>query len=110
MTLYGKIHVTPSDVASSIQQGLPLASTFDMERVENFRRVHSSICYESDNLLGRILLALDQNADRDAVYVIMLSDHEDAIELCIIRKSYMYDSGFRVMILLSGSEWPLDSK
>ena len=93
----------PSDVASAIQKGLTLAETFDTDQVENFRRVYFSMCYESDNLLGQILTALDQNTDRDSTYVMMVSDHgEDALEHRMIGKNNVYDSGSRVAMLLSG--------
>ena len=73
--------------------------------VEHFRRVYMSMITEADELLGRIIDALDAapGAPREQTFVMMISDHgEDAAEHRQSGKNNMYDSASRVPMIISG--------
>jgi arylsulfatase A-like enzyme len=62
-----------------------------------------SVCFEADSFLGQLIDALDESGARQETYVLMISDHgEDCTEHRQNGKNNMYDSGSRVVMMLSG--------
>ena len=93
----------PNDRTTSTLKHLWNADAFKAEDIIYARRVYFSMCYESDQLLGEILTALDASGERDNTWVIMISDHgEDNYEHRQLGKNNMYDAASRVAMLVSG--------
>ena len=102
----GRLH--PNDVFTATAKhslDADAAHAADPGVAEHFRRVYLSMITEADELLGRVIDALDgaPGSPRARTFVIMISDHgEDAAEHRQSGKNNMYDSASRVPMIVSG--------
>ncbi len=95
--------IHPNDRTTAILKSTWNADQFNASNIEYFRRVYFSMCFESDDMLGQIIDALDDSGAADRTYVVMISDHgEDNFEHRQVGKNNMYDSASRVAMLLRG--------
>lgn len=77
------------------------------EQVDHLRRVYFSMCTEADDLMGRILDALQAGGSREEPYIIFLSDHgEHALEHRQLGKNSMLEASARVPLVIAGPGIP----
>jgi choline-sulfatase len=86
---FGELH--PNDLATMALRNCLDVDDVPHEHIIHFRTVYFSMCYEADDLLGRIIDALDNSGAgvRANTYVMMVSDHgENAVEHRLAGRGY----------------------
>lgn len=79
----------------------------DMSLVDHFRRVYFSMCVEADEMMGRILDALEAGGSREEPYIIFIADHgEHNLEHRQTGKNSMLEASVRVPFVLAGPGVP----
>jgi arylsulfatase K len=95
----------PADAFASASEGVPLewneAVAHDMALA-----YHGQIA-EVDDMLGRVLAALDESGARERTFVVFTSDHgEMHLEHRLVEKMSMYEASARVPLIIAGPGVP----
>lgn len=101
----GPLETTPHPVMEQMRIAKNCANPFSERTVREIRHVYLAMIAALDDMVGRVLQALEDTGLRDSTYVIFSSDHgEMAGEQNQILKRSMYEPSTHVPLIVAGPD------